>query len=102
VVQVDGFISGELGRNDTFKHRNSGIYEVLHFEDVSSREEGIEPCSAVSVYLWRACGEGGIASSKSTIERNRFGIFGTNTINKFVVVRVAEVNFMGSDSPDGS
>jgi len=83
VVQVDSFISGELGRNDTFQLLNSGIYKVFHFEDISSREEGIEPGSAGFVHLGRSRSEGGIASSKSTIESSRFGIFGTNTIDKF-------------------
>lgn len=50
----------------------------------------------------RPAAEGGVADCKTIVELRRFGVFGADAINDFVVVCVAEMNLVWSDANDGT
>jgi hypothetical protein len=71
---------------------------MLHFEGISSREGCVEPCSSGFVDCCRTCYEGRISGFKSAIEFARLVILCTNAIYPVVLIRIAEVDFVGRDA----
>ena len=102
VMEINGLTNGQLLGHEVTQLLRFALDYILKFEDHLAREELVERAASQFVDIVRAGCEGGIIQTERIVVSGVLGVLGAYMVDRFVICRVTEVNFIRRNSNDGA